>query len=98
MTKQEIIDYMYDNHVQGDFKIEEMAEDLAQPQWISVSERLPEKEGYYLIWLDDGFFEVVHYWNGYWNAFSHCTKNSLEGVIAWMPTPGPYKEEKNGRV
>lgn len=29
MTKQEIIDYMYENHVQGDFKIEEMAEDLA---------------------------------------------------------------------
>ena len=28
MTKQEIIDYMYENHVQGDFKIEEMAEDL----------------------------------------------------------------------
>ena len=32
MTKQEIIDYMYDNHVQGDFKIEEMEEDLAQPE------------------------------------------------------------------
>lgn len=31
MTKQEIIDYMYKNHVQGDFKIEEMAEDFAQP-------------------------------------------------------------------
>lgn len=31
MTKQEIIDYMYKNHVQGDFKIEEMAEDLAKP-------------------------------------------------------------------
>ena len=30
MTKQEIINYMYENHVQGDFKIEEMAEDLAQ--------------------------------------------------------------------
>ena len=32
MTKQEIINYMYENHVQGDFKIEEMAEDLAQPE------------------------------------------------------------------
>ena len=35
MTKQEIIDYMYENHVQGDFKIEEMAEDLAQLEIIS---------------------------------------------------------------
>lgn len=34
MTKQEIIEYMYNNHVQGDFKIEEMAEDLAQPEII----------------------------------------------------------------
>lgn len=34
MTKQEIINYMYENHVQGDFKIEEMAEDLAQPEVI----------------------------------------------------------------
>lgn len=34
MTKQEIINYMYDNHVQGDFKIEEMAEDLSQPEII----------------------------------------------------------------
>ena len=36
MTNQEIIDYMYENHVQGDFKIEEMAEDLSQKtgKWI----------------------------------------------------------------
>lgn len=34
MTKQEIIDYMYENHVQGDFKIEEMAEDLAHHEII----------------------------------------------------------------
>lgn len=36
MTKQEIIDYMYENHVQGDFKIEEMADDLADThgEWI----------------------------------------------------------------
>lgn len=36
MTKQEIINYMYENHVQGDFKIEEMAEDLSQKtgKWI----------------------------------------------------------------
>lgn len=43
MTKEEIIDYMYENHVQGDFKIEEMAEDLSQKtgKWIDYSD-----EGY----------------------------------------------------
>lgn len=36
MTFNEIIDYMYENHVQGDFKIEEMAEDLSQKtgKWV----------------------------------------------------------------
>lgn len=29
MTKEEIIEYMYENHVRGDLSIEEMAEDLA---------------------------------------------------------------------
>lgn len=31
MTKDEIIEYLYENHVHADFKIEEMAEDLAEP-------------------------------------------------------------------
>lgn len=49
MTKQEIIDYMYENHVQGDFKIEEMAEDLAQPRkgkWIYGESEIGN-DGYY---------------------------------------------------
>lgn len=29
MTKAEIIEYLYDNHVHGDLKIEEIAEDLS---------------------------------------------------------------------
>lgn len=32
MNKDEIITYMYDNHVRGDYSIEQMAEDLVQPE------------------------------------------------------------------
>lgn len=30
MTKEQLIDYLYDNHVTGDLKIEEMAEDICE--------------------------------------------------------------------
>lgn len=42
MTKSEIIDYMYDNNVRGDYSIEQMADDLAEqtePQTCSVNGR-----------------------------------------------------------
>lgn len=97
MTKQEIINYMYENHVQGDFKIEEMAEDLQQPQWILVSERLPEESGSYLCTCLDGhrsmvtqvkFHPRIKSWNltgarAYWK------------VIAWMPLPECYRGDEN---
>lgn len=45
MTKDEIIEYLYENHTRADIKIEEMAEDLAEPvrkkgKWILSGNRL----------------------------------------------------------
>ena len=34
MTKDEIIEYLYENHTHADIKVEEMAEDLAEPEII----------------------------------------------------------------
>ena len=36
MTKEEIIEYLYENNVRGDLTIEQMADDLDRPQgeWI----------------------------------------------------------------
>ena len=68
-------------------------------QWIPVSERLPEKEGYYLLTVESliaeaGSVVISRPYNGrggfcdvYWN-----------NVIAWMPLPEPYKEENNEQV
>lgn len=57
-------------------------------QWIPCSERLPEKEGKYLVTLDK------------WNIVSFADFKNIKynphfnaPVIAWMPLPEPYKGE-----
>ena len=57
-----------------------------ETHWIPVSERLPEKDGYYLVSEDDCNIEVEWYDNTGWG---YC------GVIAWMPLPPVYQEEDN---
>ena len=59
----------------------------AQPeqQWIPCSERLPERNGYYLVTGRQGAVNKRLYQDGYW--YGNWT------VIAWMPLPEPYKED-----
>lgn len=59
-------------------------------EWIPCSERLPEKEGSYLLTSKtvSGIRYVrpgMLYSNG---------KFGSDSVIAWMPLPEPYKEDK----
>lgn len=51
-------------------------------RWIPVSERLPEDGRYLCDYGDCIDFGQIH--NGKWY---------VDGVIAWMPLPQPYKEE-----
>ena len=60
-----------------------------EPHWIPVSERLPEKDGYYLVSEDDGGIEVEWYDNTGWG---YC------GVIAWMFLPPAYRKEPNDEM
>lgn len=60
-----------------------------EPHWIPVSERLPEKDGYYLVSEDDGNIEIEWYDNTGWG---YC------GVIAWMFLPTPYRKEPNDEM
>lgn len=57
----------------------------AVSEWIPVSERLPEKNGYF---LTSTVFNDVYcdFWNGY--EFERT-----EMILAWMPLPEPYKKE-----
>ena len=61
-----------------------------QSPWISVKERLPEKDGYYFI-TDGAVVEKVYFFKK-WNKFAELGEYSHlfydEGVIkAWLPIP-----------
>ena len=67
----------------------------AQPEqrWIPCSEKLPEKEVVYIITVHcedrnfitfDNFCSYKHGWKEWSN----------QEVLAWMPLPEPYREEK----
>ena len=88
-------------------KVWDQIKDLpsAQPkqQWIPVSERLPEEDGYYLTYggWPNGYlilaFKHIRNWKKghffiapFWNSPSEIVDRA---VIAWMPLPEPYKGE-----
>ena len=65
-----------------------------QTSWISVSERLPKKDGRYYVTrhnyvTQSDFIDILWYEKGLW-----WNRQSIEdyAVIAWMPKPEPYKE------
>lgn len=60
-------------------------------KWIPCSERLPEEDGRFLVFLPDrkGTFMCADFLSGKWYPDDYeCTSNH---VIAWMPLPEPYK-------
>ena len=67
-------------------------------KWIPCSDRLPDKDGSYLIQNDFGRIKCLDYADG-WN----CTRDYLSGeiyreyelhsVVAWMPLPKAYEGE-----
>lgn len=68
---------------------------MSDMKWIPVTEKLPEKNGFYLVtvksrWLNEGTIEV---------AIAHRSKKNtwdMPGkIFAWMPLPEPYKEEQD---
>lgn len=52
-------------------------------EWIPCSERLPSKDGKYLIVGRQGAVNILPYRDGRWYG--------RWGVIAWMPLPKPWK-------
>ena len=74
---------------------------LERIRWIPVSERLPEENGQYLItvkYKPEADYENIYAEHGEWIdgqwdmfCFGHC--GEVEGIVAWMPLPQPYKAE-----
>lgn len=68
--------------------LEELAERREADKWISTKERMPEKDGGYLVVVEFQHILLVTYYdaeNEHWG-----TANS---VIAWKPLPKPYESE-----
>lgn len=77
-----------------------------EPRWIPVTERLPEKNGNYIVTAcDEGcsygegiwystVVVVAEYYNGAWTWYEGSTEYDLEGIVThWMQLPTPPKEE-----
>lgn len=60
-----------------------------QPHWTFIKEKLPEKEGRYLVWMPlappESRITVAEYCGDYWNIKTP--------VLAWMPLP-PFNREQ----
>lgn len=81
---------------------------LEQTRWIPVSERLPEKEGRYLAYIVDPYkFCYImpcdyYYINTPKYRLAHCwspvDECASDNVVAWMPSPEPYRKESEGNT
>ncbi len=60
---------------------------LADEKWIPVTERLPEEDGFTLIFTAHGHAGVCYFTNGWWGGYG------MDGITHWMPLPQPPKEE-----
>lgn len=64
-----------------------------QREWISVSERLPEKAGFYLVQYPkictNKGMSVLYFYKG-----DEHFQGIHDDIEAWMPLPEPYKEAK----
>lgn len=74
--------------------VSECVEPSEIPQWIPCNERLPEKDGNYIVTDDSGGMRCVNEC-----LFIKCDDGSaywsLANVIAWMPLPEPYGGESD---
>lgn len=101
MTKEDIlyrfkdINLYYNNCTAYD-NLSRMLDELISEikgKWIPVSEGLPEGADYCLCCDKDGHMAIgrMSNWSSYW-CFDD--DNTDIDVIAWMPLPEPYKEDK----
>ena len=64
-VSEKLVELFYDNNVRCDQKIEGLADDVIYiidhgvmvQEWISVDDRLPEKDGEYLVWFGKRVFK-----------------------------------------
>lgn len=85
--------------------LNDLEQDEKENGWIPVSQRLPEKDGRYLVTFKNGIKVcMVGYGScmrtalGYpighgWYSLEEAQYYAEDSIIAWMPLPEPYKED-----
>lgn len=65
-------------------------------EWIPVSERLPEKNVWVLVTVEQSGkrFQEIMRRNNYIEAWTDNIDNYTDEITAWMPLPEPYKGER----
>ena len=83
--------------------IDEQPTAEAEPEWIPCSKKLPEYEEYVLVtFIDKSAIDtevmcvrrIEGFADWYWSDFADEYTWEASEVIAWMPLPEPYKENK----
>ncbi len=78
--------------------LEESAVDVKEVRWIPCTERLPEKQGTYLVtgparWRQDLMIVAVETYIGKPEVGAVWTPVEVAYVLAWMPLPEPWRAE-----
>lgn len=65
--------------------------------WIPCSERLPDRNATYVITAKDEDRTIVSFmkWQSRLRTWSRRGRTSFWEVIAWMPLPKPYREDRD---
>ncbi|WP_010278851.1 DUF551 domain-containing protein [Paenibacillus senegalensis] len=64
-----------------------------QDNWVSVKDRLPEQEGYYLTYTQQAGIFTTRFIGGEVRAFTDMLGfAAYPGITHWMPLPEPPKE------
>lgn len=91
ISRQQAIDALYnidEYNSRSVIAIKNLPSVQPEQRWIPVTERLPEKSGYYLATVDIGWkiVDVIYFNNGSGFLMANTVK-------AWKPTPEPYHGE-----
>ena len=64
-------------------------------KWISVKDRLPEKDGRYLVCYANLSDVVEAIYNSSFGFIHKCTANTFQTATHWMPLPEPPKDSQS---
>ena len=106
LNTPEIVDFMIDKSVMVDskMKLHNRLNELCklaikaleqEPKWIPVSERLPEKNVWVLVTVEQSGVrhQEIMRRNNFIDTWTDNIDNYNNEITAWMPLPEPYRKE-----